>query len=148
MCGATFRVPSAPLTNDNDGVKPPYSKERVEEIQGIRAMNKRHAGKVQTPVVLLAFLVIAGGTFLLAKRTNQPSREQQIQAQKHLNPYLYLLKEDDIDKVVIDRGETKIVLERKGPRWQMTEPLQVLADTSRVNDVIRNMRNKIGRAHV
>jgi ribosomal protein L12E/L44/L45/RPP1/RPP2 len=103
-------------------------------------MGTNRSGKVQAQLVLMAAFIIAAGTWIIAQRTNQPDRSEQIKAQKHISPELYLVKDEDIDKVVVEKGEQKVVLEKRGPHWQMTEPLDVRADTSRVNDIIRAVR--------
>lgn len=110
-------------------------------MQRSATIRTERRGRVQAPVILVVLFAIAAGTWIIAQRTSQPSQKEQIDAQKHLNPELFLLKDDDIDKVVVEKGGQKLVLERRGQQWQMTEPLEVRADTSRVNDVIRAVHN-------
>jgi hypothetical protein len=48
-----------------------------------------------------------------------------------------------VRKIVIDRGPEHLVFERSGPaldRWQMTDPLNVAADATRLEALARNLR--------
>ena len=97
--------------------------------------------KIQSTIVLLVVFLVSLTVVGLVQYTQRPTREQLLKAKEKIDPELFALTADDIDKVVLQHEGQEITLVKRGQRWQMTTPTDVLADAGRVTDIINAVRN-------
>src|SRR5690348_8714696 len=55
-------------------------------------------------------------------------------------PGLLDVKPEEVARVEIDSGEARLAFERRGDRWWMTRPHETLADRSRLNALVVNLK--------
>src|SRR5690348_1026751 len=70
-----------------------------------------------------------------------PTEQQRRQRLNWVLPDLIDTPEAAIRRVEIARGSERLVFERRGAdRWQMREPLDVAADPSQLETLVRNLK--------
>lgn len=82
-------------------------------------------------VLLLACVLAAltAGAWLAFSRSDRVERSEPLKA----------LKEGEIVKLLIDRGETHIALEKDSGLWRLTAPVADLADPGAVSDILTGL---------
>lgn len=89
-------------------------------------------------------LVIFGvvlGVYGLAKWKELPTRAERRENARRIFPEAAGIDEKKIDQVQIDRDGKTLVFQRRGPRWQMTEPIDVLAEPGSIDSIVRGVKN-------
>src|SRR5438046_3130640 len=95
-----------------------------------------------TLFIVLAFVLALGG-LIIVKYKEVPTRIEAEKIKTHVLDQLYDVSADDVTEVNLKRGEEEFHFVRSsaGDRWQMTKPLDVLADSSRVRDIVNGLKN-------
>jgi len=91
----------------------------------------------RTTVFLLALLLVAGTlTLVIHYRQDQPAAEAKDEHK------LVDLEEKDLTKVVVTpAGGKRMVLEKSGMEWKLTEPVSAPADTFAVDSLVSGLTN-------
>ena len=96
----------------------------------------------RTKVVLLILFFTGLIVLWWADYAGVPTAEQRRQMAGRVLPALMDTPVADIRRVEIVREGERIVFDRKdGGRWQMTEPVDAAADPSRVEELVRNLKD-------
>src|SRR5436309_15802177 len=91
----------------------------------------------RTTVFLLALLVMAG---TLALVIHYRQNEQPVEAKDERK--LVDLEEKDLTKVIVTpAGGKRMVLEKSGAEWRLTEPVSAPADTFAVDSLVSGLIN-------
>lgn len=98
--------------------------------------------KTRSTVVLLVIFVGGLLALWLADYARIPTSEQRRRWSGRVLPQLLDIAPGDIKRVEIRGGAAPLVFERKDANfWQMTAPLDALADRGRVDSLVTNLRN-------
>lgn len=92
--------------------------------------------KIQTTLVMLALFAVAVGLYALVQYAELPTAAEREQRRGRV---FADLKTDQVDRIELEQDGRKIVLQRGGAGWQMTEPINVLADSGRADEIIRQI---------
>ena len=86
-------------------------------------------------VVGLIFVGLLGYVYFFEIRSREADREQAEKSKRLLD-----FSDSEVRRVVVDRGDTTIVLEKKQGIWVLTEPVKSEADQDAVDRYLRNLR--------
>jgi len=90
--------------------------------------------KLYVGVIILAAL--AGGVYVMQKKDKEIGNPAAAAADLP-----EIKAPDDVDKVSIQNGDkTEIVLEKKGDKWEMTQPVAAIANQTNVDQVVKNLK--------
>jgi hypothetical protein len=98
-------------------------------------------------IALFVVFVAALGLLWYADYAQLPTPEKSRKLDELVLPALDKVKPIDVVRLEIDGGKEPVVLERRGEGgWQLTRPVDALADTMRVDALLGNLKNlrKIG----
>ncbi len=97
----------------------------------------------RTTLVMGGVLVAVLATLAVLKIVHAPTESELAARRDRVIPALYDVDPDDVTRVELKREGETIALDRSeaSERWQMTQPAKVLADNSRVRDVISDLKN-------
>jgi hypothetical protein len=87
----------------------------------------------------LVLLVIAGGVFaylVLVERNRLNTADAARQAQNVVN-----FEREKIDAIVIQNGDDKIDIRKRGDKWRLETPIKDQADASAVNNLLLDLEN-------
>jgi hypothetical protein len=89
-----------------------------------------------------AFLVLLGVLGLL-QYTHAPTTEDKIRVEARILPALYNVSPDHVAEVTLKRDKDEFVFthQPESEQWQMTKPLEVLADASQVRNIVNDLKN-------
>jgi Domain of unknown function (DUF4340) len=104
--------------------------------------NEVHPPMKDRGTYLLLVLFFAGlGGLWYADFSRVPTRSEIAQRSNRVLPSLIDTKPDDLQKVEILGGDQPLIFERRdGNRWQMTAPMDVAADPSKVETLAYNLK--------
>ena len=91
--------------------------------------------------ILLVIFGVVLGVYGLAQWKQLPTRAERREQARRIFPEAAGLDAKEIDQVRIERDGKTLVFERRDGRWQMTEPINVLADRTAIDNVVRDVKD-------
>src|SRR5881628_3208800 len=97
----------------------------------------------KTTLIMGLGLLVMVGIIAGLKLSQAPTEVDIDKTKDRVVPALNDVDADRFTKASLDRGDEhlRFVHSEDGDRWQMTEPVDVLADSSRVRDIVTALKN-------
>jgi hypothetical protein len=89
-------------------------------------------------LVILAAIVIAVLAYILLFERHRPTSDEAASAAEKV---LLDFERDDVAAILIERGESRVLLEKTGEEWYLREPLDFPADESIVSSTLGSFAN-------
>jgi hypothetical protein len=99
--------------------------------------------KSRTTYILAGIFAIGLLALVALEHSGVPTDRQRLRRESRILPDLLDLPESSIRKVAIERGDERLVFERRGQavgRWQMIEPVDAMAEPSTLETLVRNLK--------
>src|SRR5437667_7262529 len=97
----------------------------------------------KTTLLLGGFFALVLATFAALTIVNAPTEADREKTKDKVIPALAEVDADNVSQIQLTRGDEQLdfVRSQTGDRWQMTKPVDVLADSSRVRDIVFDLKN-------